>query len=89
MVDRDGAPHVSKPMPVKVAPPVRAESPATGEAGCAVPDVMPLVTGTGTGAVGDEVAGAVVDDPDEPTVVARALSIAELSAPHVASSSTP
>ena len=87
MVDTDGAAHVSKPMPVNVVPPVRAESAATGEAGCAAVDAMLL--GVGTGVAGEGAAGVWADDRDELTVEARTLSIDVLSAPHVASTSTP
>jgi hypothetical protein len=90
MVDAEGAAHVSKAMPVNVEAAATAEVPAAGEiccadvgACCAVAALAPRV-----GAADEEAIGAGAEGPVESTAEETTWSIDELSAPHVASSST-
>lgn len=90
MVDADGAAQVSNAMPLNVAPAIMGET-AAGEAGCDAAGALPLrVVAAGNEAAASEgTVGAVVVESDDLTAEARTRSIDEMSAPHVASRSTP
>src|SRR5664279_1532681 len=83
MVEADGAPHVSKAMPVNVDPAAMAGF-AAAETECAAVLALPL----GVVATDGEPFGAGVEGADDCVAEARTLSTAELSLPHVASSAT-
>jgi hypothetical protein len=84
MVETDGAPHVSKAIPVNVDPDATVELVAAGETEFGAVVAMPL----GPVVAVKEGVGAWMEGADDSTVEASTLSTAELSLPHVASSST-